>query len=493
MNIQKRIFYKPAKKQPSLLYFLTFLEFWDRFSYYGIQALLILYVVKIFHYPDNLAYKLYGTFTALTFASPVLGGILADKYIGLKNGVFIGGLLIILGNILLISHNENYLFFGLSTLICGIGFFKSNSASLVGSLYEKIPNKREAGFSIFYLGMNAGALLGPIIYGFIAKTIGWHASFLVSIIGTSVALILFFYKNLAFRIKQDFRVQPFLLFLKEKLKTVTGIFIIISLFIPLTSELLQQANIFGSLLIILGMTIIYILIFIMVKSNVIDRKHIIALSILSFFCIFYFSCSLQTATTLTLFIEREVNKNIGSVQLPTMIFLSLQPLFIIICAPFMGILWKKLNNKKFFSSIAFKTALGLFFAAISFFIFGLAAYYPDKHHFRLMSLIIGNFTLGIGELCTLPILFSAVSAFSPKKWRSTMMSILFLSLAFSGYFAGWIAQITSNQTTIETYFRNVTHYFGVFIEIGLLALIISIVMIVLSPFINQLLVKHASH
>jgi len=477
----------PNQKHPLFIYILTFAEFWDRFSYYGIQALLVLYLTKVFIFSDHAAYGLYGVFTALTFASTILGGIIADKLIGAQHGIIIGAFLIVLGNLLLILPAPNFLYFGLATLIGGIGFFKPNSANFAGTLYEgEATAKREGGFSIFYMGMNAGALLGPLTYGAVSKIFGWHAGFYISAIGTCVSLILLILHRTLFSNKHS--SSPNLFFDKKIL--LVSVVTLISIWV--FALLIEHHSAFGSLLGFIGLTTIIGLVVIAVKSPLIERKHIVALSILSFFCIFYFSCSLQTATTLTLFIERNIDRNIFGLQIPTMIFLSLQPFFIILCAPFMGKFWAVLSQRNILNSIAPKISLGLFFAAMSFFIFSWAAYYSTQNYLRLVGIIVGNFTLALGELCTLPILLSAISQFSPKKWRSTMIGVLFLSLAFSGYFAGIIAQLASTHTTIKNMSTNVAiNYSLTFIDIGGAAFLISLIILLLTPLLKKLFQQHS--
>src|SRR3989338_5057504 len=249
------------------------------------------------------------------------------------------------------------MYVGLATLICGVGFFKPNSASLVGVIYEGEASHRERGFSIFYMGMNAGALLGPLMYGYVSEAMGWHAGFLVSTFGILLSLTLLFLKKV-FNLPEQKSTQYF------GINRIVAFFFAVIFFIGIFTTLMRYSNIFGSLLGVIGITTIFGLAFIALKSQPLERKHIIGLGILSFFCIFYFACSLQTSTTLTLFIERGVNRSIFGFQLPTMMFLSLQPFFIILSAPFMGSLWSWLNKKNICYSIATKLAIGLFLAAI---------------------------------------------------------------------------------------------------------------------------------
>lgn len=464
------------------LYTLTFCEFWDRFSYYGIQALLVLYVTKIFLFTDTQAYALYGTFTALTFATPVLGGILADKIVGPLPCITLGGILLIIANIFLILPNKMCMYVGLSALICGIGLFKPNNANLVGILHKK-PEVQQQAFSIFYMGMNAGALLAPLIYGYLAHCYGWHYGFEITAIGATLSFILWYRIKIILAketIPLTYQANP-----HNFLPLSTNKIVILSIIVAasLICFFLEHSEWFGDLLIFVGLAAITGLISIAVKNNISDRKKIIGLSFLSFFCIFFFASSLQTATTLTLFIERDINRTIGDIHIPTMMFLSLEPFFIIITAPWLSRLWALIGEPSF----SIKMVIGLLLAGLSFFIFSLAAYYDNAHeHMALIFIIIGNLSLGLGELCVLPVALSAISLLAPANIRSTMIGILFLSLSFSGYLAGAIANLISTQNLAGS-LHSVVNYTQAFIDVALVTIAVSAVMLFMNPLLKWLL------
>lgn len=478
------------KSHRNCLYVLTFAEFWDRFSYYGIQALLVLYMTKALLFTDSQAYGLYGTFTALSFATTVLGGMLADRLLGIQRSVVLGAILMMTANILLILPGKQLMYLGLSVLVCGIGLFKPNNASFVGELYKKTDTKREGAFSIFYVGMNAGALLGPLVYGYIAHNFGWLYGFGISAIGMLSALIILFMTKLQLIEKPE---QSYTKILGKPLpigiSTRQSIYISILIAIGLFYILLQHAEFFGKLLIFIGLATITGLTIIAVKSNKTDRERIIGLSLLAFFCIFFFACSLQTATTLTLFIERDINRNILGFHLPTMVFLSLQPFFIILTAPLVANIWAYLGRKNCDLKFSTKIAIGLVMAAISFTIFSLASRYNhNQGHLPLFLVVLGNLLLGLGELCVIPVVLSAISQLAPMKIRSTMMGILFLALAFSGYLAGAIAKIISVDNLIGKS-QHAVDYAHAFIEVAMVTLAMSAFMFIINPMLKRMLFR----
>ena len=178
--------------QPTGLYTLFFAEMWERFSYYGMRALLVLYMMKGFlGYGDKDAYAVYGAYTALVYMTPFFGGLLADRLLGPQRAVVVGGLLMAFGQLLLVVPNRWAFFAGLGLLICGNGFFKPNISTIVGSLYPHGSPKRDGGFTIFYMGINLGAASSPLLCSYLGETYGWHWGFGLATIGMLVGLAVF--------------------------------------------------------------------------------------------------------------------------------------------------------------------------------------------------------------------------------------------------------------------------------------------------------------
>lgn len=467
------------QSQPAGLYVLSFAELWDRFSYYGIQAMLVLYVTKIFLFSDDKAYGLYGAFTALAFATTVIGGILADRLLGFRYSVVVGALLIIIANIFLIFNSQQMMYFGLSLMICGIGLFKPNNASFVGTLYDPKDTRREAGFSIFYIGMNAGALLGPLVYGYIAVHYGWHLGFAIGAAGMIIALFLFFLRGKYFNhVKNDINIKKYSLQLFYCLLLVT---------VGLFDVLMQHTYLFGNLLVIIGILTISGLLLLAARLEKLERYRLSGLCLLSFFCIFFFACSLQTATSLTFFIERNIDRHIFGIQIPTMMFLSLEPFFIILSAPFLGYFWTWLGRIDCNPVASTKVALGLFLGALSFLIFSIAATVTPHQHLPLLWIVVGNLILGLGELCIVPAVISAITEFAPRNLCGTMMGILFLALAFSGYLSGVIAKIISDKNVMQHNQTDLVNYAHAFMQVCYVTFAISILLFCINPWLKRLL------
>jgi proton-dependent oligopeptide transporter, POT family len=177
---------------PTGLFTLFFAEMWERFSFYGMRALLVLYMTKGFlHYADKGAYAIYGAYTAMVYASPFLGGMIADRLLGPRRAVIIGGLLMAAGHLLMTAQNEFIFFVALSLLVCGNGFFKPNISTIVGRLYPQGSPRKDAGFTIFYIGINLGAAMSPILCGYVGETYGWHNGFGLATVGMLVGVAIF--------------------------------------------------------------------------------------------------------------------------------------------------------------------------------------------------------------------------------------------------------------------------------------------------------------
>lgn len=480
-------------RQPLKLYLISLTEFWDRFGFYGLQALLVLYVTKVLLFSDSAAYSLYGTFTALTFATGIVGGLLADRFLGARHAILLGGVLMVVGNFLLFFPGLTGMYFGLSVLIIGIGLFKPNNANYVGALYEKTDVRREGGFSLFYMAMNAGALLGPVLYGVISSHYGWHLSFLISAIGTAIALAIFIIKHhpeTSVEKASNFRVHRALWLGITSLHVVyAGVFIAIFLLV----YLLQHSDIFGSLLILVGIITLIGIAVIAIKNDSVTRNHIIGITILSFFCLFFFAGSLQTATTLTLFIERNINRTFFEMKIPTMMFLSLEPFFIIIIAPFVARVWTRLARAGHDLFPSTKILIGLSLAVISFSIFALSASLSqiEQGRWPLLLVVLGNATLGLGELCILPVVFSTLTRVIPIHLRGTMMGVAFLAFAYSGYLAGAFAKIISAHSVVSIHQHTVVNYSKAFIQVSISMLVITLVMLCINPWLKRLLSEKA--
>ena len=466
--------------QSRSLYILTFGEFWDRFSFFGMLTIMVLYLTKTFMLSDDKSYVLYGIYLTLSFALPVAGGLFADRIIGLRKALIIGAILLIAGNILLTIHNINTFYYGLAITICGTGLYKASCTSMIGLLYpNKDITRREAGFTFFYAGMNIGAVLGAIVYGLVAHELGWSTCFIFSAVGIFIGLITFLI---------NINPQPALL--TTALKN-TFIYIAIGLVCFFIGILFILPYIFNDFLLLFSIIILLMLITLLVKQKPSTRYSIFALLIITAFCMFFFAASLQVGSSITLFLQRDVNRILFGWQIPTIVFSSLNPLFVVIMAPVFILIWKFLARYNKEPSSLLKLFYGLTLASISFIVFMFSAISSanNGHYLPLLLIVFAYLLLGAGEICLSPAILSTISRFSPRNLQGTMMGIWYLSLAFGGYFSGILARISDQSVTQISKVFSIHIYSHTFIIIALITFSMAILLLILSPLIKAML-KH---
>lgn len=508
------------KGHPKALYYLFFAELWERFSYYGMRALLVLYIVQKLYadmardVADTRAYAIYAAFGALVYATPVLGGMIADRYLGYRKSIISGGIMMSIGLFLMAIDAEFFFFAGLGFLVTGNGLFKPNISSMVGSLYEPGDPRRDAGFTIFYMGINIGAWLSPLACGWIAYAYGWSYGFALAGAGMLLGLGVFQMgiKNGTFEGKglapetEESRSK----FAGLSMPVWSIILAVAS--VPFLTMLIFKSEWAGYLLYsILAMSIIIIgRSFIQITRP--EREKIIAIFILALFSTTFWAFFEQAGSTITLFAERNVDLVFINAAQTNMI----NPFFIIVFAIPFSMLWTWLAMRKMNPYTPFKFAYGIAQLGLGFLIFAYGARFASEAgQVPIMFLIIGYFFITTGELFISPIGLSMVTRLSPPKVVSFMMGVWFLSMSFAHYIAGFIAkfttrEVTSNggfleQVTIKVTgltpeivtekgggaFGSLLSYANVFSSIAIIAFGLAVLALVLTPLIRKLM--HGEH
>ena len=487
-------------KQPGGLYLLFFAEMWERFSYYGMRAILVLYMTKELIFSDTLSFMVYGAFTAFVYMTPVFGGMVADKLLGFTRAVKLGAVLIILGHISLALPNidglpENIFFYmGLSFIIVGTGFFKANISSMVGHLYERKDPRRNSGFTIFYMGINLGSFLASISVAVVAQWLGWHYGFALAAIGMFLGLLTFMYAD-HIKIFSPDSNRPNFERLKKKIllgiNTNVMIYVVAILLVPVFAWLLANPGGSQATLIVVGAAIVIYFLYQAIISDKQERNHIFAILILSFFSMFFWSFFEQAGSSINLFTDRNIDRWIFGYEIPTGAFQALNAGFIILLAPFFATLWIRLAKMKKDPSVPVKFVLGVFFIGAGFFALAMGAYLAITDGQSSMTWVVLGYLLHtIGELCLSPVGLSAVTQLAPTRLVGMMMGAWFLSSAFANYIASIIATLTSSSNVggvvqSATEYANV--YYDVFLKIGITAVVVSLIMLALSPGIKKLM------
>jgi len=461
------------KNNPHSLTTLFFTEMWERFSYYGMRALLVLYLVNSQNYSESDALHIYAVYTGLVYLTPLIGGYLADRFLGSQKAIFIGGLTMMIGHFLMAFPNFLYLAIGM--LIIGNGYFKPNISSLLGRLYKPDDVRRDSGFSIFYVGINLGAFLAPLIVGYVGETINWHYGFAIAGFGMLAGLIQFYIGQNKI-IKEDISSQS------KKLNPADwGIITLVSLInLPLILVILELNQIINDFFFeILAILIILIFFYFITKKKQLlavkkDIKRIAYIGILSIFVIFFWVGFEQAGGSLTLFANNSVDRNFLGFVIPASFFQSINPLIIILIGPMIANFWLSVDRSKNKINTSQKMGLGLLLLASGFFLIMLVNN-SSETSISLWWLVGVYFLHTMGELCLSPIGLSMVSKVSPKKIASLMMGFWFLSSAVANFTAGKLpAILESNNLDLFTF-------------LSVSSLLAGLVLILISSFMEKLI------
>ncbi|MEO8294953.1 MAG: peptide MFS transporter [Gemmatimonadota bacterium] len=383
---------------------LFFTEMWERFSYYGMRAFLILYMVHALQFDDKHAGSIYGTYTACAWAASIFGGIIADRWLGQYRSVLYGGIIIMLGHFSLALHPLPFFYMGLAFIVLGTGLLKPNVSGIVGSLYDTHDRRRDAGFSIFYMGINLGAMIGPLVAGYLAQRVDWHLGFACAGIGMAAGLTQY--------VLGRRHLQPAIERLENRRRA---------------NREAAAAAPKGSSTFTPG-----------------EWKQLGAMAVFFFFAAIFWAGYEQAGSSLSIFGDRYSQNVIAGFSFPSSWYQSVQPVFVILLAPAFAWLWVKLGRHE--PSTPAKFALGLFFIGVSFAaLLPAAARIQANPGVRVSPLwLVGCFFIQeLAELCVSPVGLSVFTKLSPIKVAGMMLGVWFLADALgnkvAGYAAGFMA------------------------------------------------------
>ena len=442
---------------PRALFVLFFAEMWERFCYYGMRGLLTVFLIDVFLKGDSEAFAIYGTYTALVYMAPVLGGKIADKFLGYKNAVILGGILMAIGEFMLLGQTNFWLYLGMAGIIVGNGYFKANISSIVGKLYKDGDPRRDSGFTIFYIGINVGALLATTVCVEVGRKVGYEYGFALAGIGMILGTLIFVFGK---KLYEHAAAAPN----PEKLKSKVlgpisqkGLIYILSIaIIPLIYMLIQFNQVMPFLLTGVG---IYVIINLLMAAYKEDKSgdeavpgvkiwlhRMIAMIIIFVFNIAFWACFEQAGTSLTLFARRNVDRIIGGWEMSDATTQFFNPLYIILFGSIFSIMWIKLQKRKINPSISLKFGLGIIQLGLGYLIVLVGGMFLNEAYLvPLWTLAILYLLHTTGELFLSPIGLSMVTKLAPKKMTGTAMGGWFLSFAFANYAAAVIAMATGSE------------------------------------------------
>lgn len=470
---------------PKGLFTLFFTEFWERFSYYGMRAILLYYMYTELSsgglgIADNTANSIMAIYGSLVYMSGIIGGWIADRLLGTQKTVFYGGVLIMAGHIVLaLPAGISGLFISMFLIVMGTGLLKPNVSSVVGDLYSLSDGRRDSGFSIFYMGINMGAFIAPFIVGTLGQKYNYHLGFGVAAVGMLVGLIVFLVtKKQYLGLAGTYVPNP--LGKKEKKKVFTRIVIGIVAIIVLGAITINNGiltiNRFTYLVSILGIlipTIYFIVMYRSPKTNADEKSRLIAYIPLFIAAIMFWAIQEQGSIILARYADKRTDLDFLGIELQSSWFQSLNPIFIVALAPVFAGLWIKLGERQ--PSTSKKFSLGLFFAGLSFLVMIFPAVLNGTE--SLVSpiwLVLSFFLVVIGELCLSPVGLSATTKLAPTAFSAQTMSLWFLTNASAQAINAQIVKLYKPATEII--------YFGV---IGGLSILLGIILFLVSPKIQR--------
>ena len=469
-------------KQPRALMVLFFTEMWERFSYYGMRALLVLYLIQqLFNNLETsktIAYGIFAAYGSLVYASPFIGGLIADKFLGHRKAVIWGAIMMAIGHFLMAIENEMFLYLALSFLIVGNGFFKPNMPIILSGLYEENDPRRDGGFTIYYMSVNLGAFFSPILCGIVGETYGWHYGFTIAGIGMLAGLFIFLKFGHIIDYHENINVEtgektleyrplggvPDKESLAQKFFGLSKEVWIYALCVLSTfgiSLLVKHYEIMSYVIFPLSLAILGFIFVIALRSSKVERDRLFVILILLLFITLFWTFFEQAGSSLTLYASENVNRNFFGSVIPASLFQSVNPMFILIFASPLSILWMQLAQRKKEPSTPIKFAMGILLLSIGFLMLGLAP------HFLSFETIAENDTLlkiaavpaiflvlsymfqTLGELCLSPIGLSMVSRLAPPKIVGMVIGAWYLSSSLAFQVGGWIANLTTDESSYE--------------------------------------------
>jgi POT family proton-dependent oligopeptide transporter len=426
---------------------LFFTEMWERFSYYGLRAILIFYMMASpatggLGFPLAKATAVYSLYASMNYVVALGGGWLADKFLGLRRAVILGGVLIALGNGLLSIGQLETFYAGIAFIIVGTGFLKPNISTIVGTLYSREDNRRDAGFSIYYMGINVGALLAPLIVGYIGQRISWQYGFATAGLFMLAGIIQFVVES---------KHLPRRIFAPEEPGTVLeqqqnrkwlriGGVAVISLGAGLFlwgASVEGLADFVGGLL--LAIVVVVLAYLLSYRSpDAYERKRLAVVCILFLISSLFWSSFEQAGSTLNLFAEQNTNNNLLGFEIPSTWYQSLNPVFLVLLAPLFAALWVRLGDRQ--PSVPAKFTLGLLLVGLGFvWLVGGASLSAGGAKVSPMWLFVVYLLHTCGELCLSPVGLSAMTRLAPARMAGFIMGVFFLSISVGNYVGGRLA------------------------------------------------------
>jgi amino acid/peptide transporter (Peptide:H+ symporter), bacterial len=478
-------------KQPKQLYLLFFAEMWERFSFYGMKGLLLLYMTSQLHYDDPKGYAILGSYAALVYTMPMLGGFMADRFIGYQRAVMFGGILMTIGHFVLALPNNWSFFYGMAFIICGNGFFKPNISSLVGTLYGENDPRRDSGFSIFYMGINIGAAIGGFLCVYIGTEVNWHYGFGLAGVFMLIGIVVFAIGkkslgNRGFPPNKEALNKNIAGFIKPEWLIYGGTLLVL----PLVVMLFHNYGVMDYIMFGLGIISLVYVLSIGMKLEKEAKYKLFAALVMIVFSIVFWAVYEQNAGSMNLLAKRNSQMKIFGFDLNgPAINNFLPPGWVIVLTLLIAPLWPWLARRGKEPSTPLKFAISFIFLGIGFYVFYLGCVaHVDSGVIPLWPFLLGYMFIILGELCISPIGLSMITKLSPAKMVAMLMGIWFFASAIGEFLAGKIGSLMSVPP--EVLAKNdpklsLPYYGDVIQQIGIVSAAIGVLLLFTVPFLKR--------
>lgn len=486
-------------KYPKQIWSLFFSEMWERFCFYGMRGMLVFFMISQLNFHESEANLQYGATQAFVYAFTFIGGLFADKILGFRKSLFWGGLLMIVGSLILATDPHKFFFLGIAFTVVGTGFFKPNISSMVGQLYKPNDSRADAGFSLFYAGINLGALLGgyfciaigkgEILSDVIPEMLRWNIAFGLAAVVMVISLINFIFTQ---RSLGTIGLQPGHPENETKSAPIPkwqeyGVYVLSLIFVPIIMVMVAKTEYTDYFMWTIGpITLIY-LFYEMTKVTPAERNKLWAALVFILFSILFWGIYEQSGGSLSIFAAKNLNKDLLGLD-PNGVNNSGGAFFIIFLAPLIGLLWIWLGKRKIEPNTIIKFGLGFVFLGVGYYILFATRFFADLQGITSLNFFtIALLVITLGELCLSPIGLSIMTKLSTKNLQGMMMGMWFLASAYGQYVAGIIGAGLATAKEGSTNYDSLITYTDGYKQLGLYAVIAGLVLILISPLVKKLM------
>lgn len=477
-------------KYPKQLWYLFLAEMWERFSFYGMRGMLTLFMVDVtlgLGISEKTANLQYGAIQAFVYTFAFVGGMFADKLLGFRKSIFWGGLLMIVGSAILAIAPKDLFYIGISFTIIGTGFFKPNISSMVGQLYKDGDVRRDAGFSLFYSGINIGALFGGAACIWVAGVYGWGPAFGLSGIFMTLGLLVFsFTQKTLGPIGASPKIGSYS---EDKARIIRYVVYACSLLvIPLILILVSTPEYTDLFMYIVGPIALVYAFYELFKLNTSGRLKLLAALVFIVFSVFFWAFFEQSGGSLSLFAKNNLNNDLLGLTInPNVVNNSSNSLFIIIFSPIIGLLFLWMARKKIEPNSVVKFGIAFLFLALAFYIFYSLRFFISGDKSSLAVFTLAYLVITFGELFLSPIGLSLMTKLSPARLHGAMMGLWFLASAYGQYVAGILGANMASADENASASVKMQSYTDGYYQLAIYALIAGVVLLAISPLVRKLM------